>query len=567
MLLDVYIFAMVPYYDIGGGQRSAQLAKTFNKMGYSVHYIYAYESTDAGQRDAFIPAVRHSHFKDLAPRDIVAGLRGAPVFIFEAPYKGYMPYLELAPLIRARIIYEHIDNWETSLGSAFFDADTLKVYLLRAHAIAATTQLLRERIVEYMRADSALAPRARDVQYVPNAVDIDLFDPSVVYPVPADLARGSPTLLYYGSLWGEWFDWALLRSLAEGCPASAINIIGDHKPIASIAAAMPPNIHFLGPKKQGELPAYLSHCDFALLPFKNDDIGRYVSPLKVFEYIAMERPVLATSLPDIAGYPSLYASDSVEDWVAVVQGDGGAMSSVAGGRGETQTFVQANNWYARCNRLLDLIEEEAPSLSHGAGAWEAAKCAGVRPAISLIMLNHNNLNVIGRSLDSMLTFRDRYGYEIIVVDNQSTDGSYAWLCERYGESIRLVQNSRNGCASGRNLGIQHARGDLILFMDSDQWALSTRWLDAPLDILQRHRWVGAIGWGGGWFEPPSMGGPTTASLPHGGIRPGAMFRTDIGYLGSGGLLVRRELLTGGLTFDEQYDPTCFEDTDLSLQIR
>ncbi len=61
---DVYLFAMVPYYDIGGGQRSAQLAKTLNKMGYSVHYVYAYESSDSGARDPHLPTVRHLPAKE-----------------------------------------------------------------------------------------------------------------------------------------------------------------------------------------------------------------------------------------------------------------------------------------------------------------------------------------------------------------------------------------------------------------------------------------------------------------------------------------------------------------------
>lgn len=43
----VYIFGTVPYYDVGGGQRSSQLAKTFNRMGYAVSYIYAFDSSES----------------------------------------------------------------------------------------------------------------------------------------------------------------------------------------------------------------------------------------------------------------------------------------------------------------------------------------------------------------------------------------------------------------------------------------------------------------------------------------------------------------------------------------
>lgn len=547
-LKDIYIFSMVPYYDIGGGQRSAQLAKSFNRMGYAVHYVYAYEATDSGERDPFIPAVRHVHVKDLTPRDVVASLRGEPIFIFEAPHTDFEPYLDLAAKVHAKVIYEHIDNWETSLGSFFFSEEVFKKYLLQSDLLVATTQLLADRIVAFMQADGDLAARVNRVIYAANAVDNELFDPLREHSKPDDLVQGAPTLLYYGSLWGEWFHWDLIRNLALECPSCTINLIGDYTPIEAIVATMPANVRFLGPKKQPELPAYLAHSDFALLPFKNDDIGKYVSPLKIFEYIAMRKPVLATALPDIAGYPNLFISDDVRDWARVVRGD----EHISVGRG--QEFASANNWYARCNVLLDQVELETDDPALG-------------QSISVIVLNRNNGKVITRCIDTLLQTRQRYDYEVIVVDNQSTDGSYETLQDRYAQEITLLRNSRNGCSSGRNLGIEHARGKLLLFVDSDQWVVSKRWLDAPLLVLAQNRHVGAVASSGGWFYPDKVGGPITAYLPHGGIEPAALFRTDIGYLATAGMLVRREALSGSKPFDEVYDPTCYEDTDLSLQIR
>jgi GT2 family glycosyltransferase/glycosyltransferase involved in cell wall biosynthesis len=545
---DIYIFAMIPYYDIGGGQRAAQLAKTFNKMGYAVHYIYAFPSSDTGKRDPFVPAVRHVYAKDLTPADVVANLQGEPIFIFEAPYKDYEPYLDLADKLHAKTIYEHIDNWESSIGSLFYSERVFRKFLNRCDILVATTQLLAQRMSDFMRQDPELARKADEVIYVPNAVDTDLFDPMRHHQRPHDLSSGTPTLLYFGSLWGEWFDWELIRQVARQVPGCSINLIGDYSPIASLAKTLPPNVHFLGPKLQPELPAYLEHCDITLLPFKNDDIGKYVSPLKVFEYTAMDKPVLATHLPDIQGYPKVFTSDSALDWVRVVRGEIPLESAA------TNAFSSANNWYTRCNQLLDSIEagvHELPRDQH----------------ISIVILNHNNRGVIERCIDSMLQFRDRYGYEIIVVDNQSSDGSYELLQDRYADHILLIRNTRNGCSSGRNLGIQRANGNLLLFVDSDQWAVSQRWLDTPLTVLERHRNIGAVGWTCGWFDPDMVGGPIAPDLPHGGIEPAQVYRSDIAYLGSGGMLVRREALSGSRSFDEAYDPTCYEDTDLSLQIR
>jgi glycosyltransferase involved in cell wall biosynthesis len=74
---------------------------------------------------------------------------------------------------------------------------------------------------------------------------------------------------------------------------------------------MPENIHFLGLKKQIDLPSYLYYSDYAILPFKTDEIGKYVSPLKLFEYIAMNKPVISTMLDDIIGAIAASASTRI----------------------------------------------------------------------------------------------------------------------------------------------------------------------------------------------------------------------------------------------------------------
>jgi GT2 family glycosyltransferase len=56
-------------------------------------------------------------------------------------------------------------------------------------------------------------------------------------------------------------------------------------------------------------------------------------------------------------------------------------------------------------------------------------------------------------------------------------------------------------------------------------------------------------------------------LPNQGVTPDTLYRKDVAYLGTGGLVLRRETWEATSGFDEYYDPTCFEDTDLSLQMR
>jgi len=60
-----------------------------------------------------------------------------------------------------------------------------------------------------------------------------------------------------------------------------------------------PNIHYLGPKKYEQLPAYLSGWDIALIPFLLNDSTKYISPTKTPEYLAAGVPVISSSIIDV----------------------------------------------------------------------------------------------------------------------------------------------------------------------------------------------------------------------------------------------------------------------------
>ncbi len=532
----VVIFASVPYFDVGGGQRSAQLAKTFNAMGYQVFYIYGFPCTEDHEPELPIPVNEHEYidhihrawFSDLAD--------SRTIVIFEIPYYKFEPYLDIAKQAESITIYEHIDNWDSRLGCLFYDADVFQRFLKKADMITVTAKKLGEKIREYC---------SRRYWYLPNAVDLEIFEPFKQYKCPQDLKRGKTTLLYFGSLWGEWFEWNKIDYLADHCPDCQINLIGDYSGCKVHVRKKKKNVHFLGMKVQSELPAYLQYTDYALLPFKNSEIGAYVSPLKIFEYIAMNVRVLATALDDIKGYPNVYCSDSAEDWVKVISSNKKKLS-------DCTAFLNKNNWYARCMKIMELS---------GLDSIDA-------PSLSVIVLNYNNRKVIRRCVDTLIAHNRRYGYEIVVVDNGSTDGSYEFLQEHYQGRIVLVRNAKNGCSSGRNLGVRNSTGKYVCFLDSDQWIISDCWLDSVLEILQGSCQIGAAGWNAGWFEPGKVEGPIVERISNRAVDSAKIwYRLDAAYLATSGFVMERRLFDEIGGFDEFYDPTCFEDTDLSLKIR
>lgn len=89
-----------------------------------------------------------------------------------------------------------------------------------------------------------------------------------------------------------------------------------------------------------------------------------------------------------------------------------------------------------------------------------------QPTVSIIIPTYNRKLHLARALKSITqqTYQD---YEVIVVENGSTDGTEAWLRHHYPhfKTVRLPTN--RGPAIARNIGIQHASGSLIAFLDSD----------------------------------------------------------------------------------------------------
>jgi GT2 family glycosyltransferase len=91
-----------------------------------------------------------------------------------------------------------------------------------------------------------------------------------------------------------------------------------------------------------------------------------------------------------------------------------------------------------------------------------------RPSVSVIIANYNGRDFLEACLKSLERMRPpRGGFEIVVVDNGSVDGSQEFVSRRF-KSIRLVSLSTNvGFASAVNLGVKTSLGDFVAIVNND----------------------------------------------------------------------------------------------------
>ncbi len=105
-----------------------------------------------------------------------------------------------------------------------------------------------------------------------------------------------------------------------------------------------------------------------------------------------------------------------------------------------------------------------------------------RLSISVIIPTYNRATFIQAAVDSALN-QTRVPLEIIVVDDGSTDGTHR-LLSAYGAPVRVIRQPNCGRSAARNTGLRAARGDLILFLDSDD-LLAPRCIERCARVLEQ----------------------------------------------------------------------------------
>ncbi|MHB9132250.1 MAG: glycosyltransferase [Armatimonadota bacterium] len=193
----------------------------------------------------------------------------------------------------------------------------------------------------------------------PNAVDYSFFHPNSAINFPTDIKTIAPSdvIGYYGAL-AEWFDYDLIKYLAQQLPEKHIVLIGvDYdKSLQKHNLPSYPNIHFLGPRPYSELPAYAAYFDVAIIPFKINDITRSTSPVKLFEYLAAGCPVVTTAMPECRKYKSVYVAETYDDFVQGIHEALAGEFDIA----QIDSDAQANDWQQRAQMIIDALNRRLP---------------------------------------------------------------------------------------------------------------------------------------------------------------------------------------------------------------
>lgn len=365
----------------------------------------------------------------------------------------------------SELVYDCMDHHE-GFGNVSEEVLSIERALMRNADITITTSTWLDEIVSQHTQSRILIRNAGEFGHFATR-------PADVYVDPEQ----RKIIGYYGAI-AEWFDLDLLESVAKAFPQHCILMIGADTVGAGARLAHLSNVIFTGEMPYSELPKYLHAFDVCLLPFQVIPLTLATNPVKVYEYLSAGKPVVSVDLPEIKQFENLVrAAATTEDFIKAIaeeiEATDGAEQIIA-----RQNFAKNQTWAHRAEQMIQRIERERKV-----------------PRVSVIVVTYNNIDLTKACLASLDKYSNHENLEIIVVDNDSIDGTPQLLREwvNQGDNRKIILNDDNrGFAAGNNQGLAIADGEYLVLLNNDTF-VTPGWIRTLYRHLERNKNVGIVG--------------------------------------------------------------------------
>jgi glycosyltransferase involved in cell wall biosynthesis len=247
-------------------------------------------------------------------------------------------------------IYDCIDDWPSFFSDPVERAWVQRVdgaLTRRADIVFAGSQPLADK----------KAAEHKAVHVVNHAADVGHFSKAgaAETTVPLDIDRlPHPRIGFVGMIDNLRFDVRLLEQLARN-PAYQIVIVGGFMNGAENLIPARPNIHVLGMKRVADLPGYIKGFDACIMPYPVNETTRYIFPLKLFEYLATGKPIVATPIPAVQQHADfVYVGHTAGEFIELV---GKALhENSSAEQSRRQKHALAHDWHAHIRRKAEVIQ-------------------------------------------------------------------------------------------------------------------------------------------------------------------------------------------------------------------
>jgi len=247
-------------------------------------------------------------------------------------------------------LYEYVDDLSPELSSP-------RVY---KKLLAKYDYMLRNKVLTVCTATKLLGNISGKTKatLITNGCDYEHFK-AAEYPLPADMSFSSqkPIIGYYGAV-AEWMDYELLEKIAKTDKYEIVLLgISYDGSFERSGLDKYENIHFLGKKAYDILPSYAAHFDVCMIPFVISDLTASTSPVKLFEYMAAEKPIVTTDLAECKKYKSVMCAKNHDDFIALLE-EALSLSTDAEHKSKLKEEALANTWESKCKDILNFASAD-----------------------------------------------------------------------------------------------------------------------------------------------------------------------------------------------------------------
>ena len=359
----------------------------------------------------------------------------------------------------AVLAYDCMDEWDSFENMGEFNRTEERALVEECDVLLVTAARLAEKFKS----------RGLNPLLVRNAVDYGFFANTPRGRELSDVQH--PIIGYFGAI-ADWIDLDLIYETAARRPQYTFVLIGQvfGRDVSKLESL--PNVRLLGSQPYEQIPRFLLEFDACTIPFLLNEVTAATDPVKLYEYLSLGKPVVATRMKELEGYRDLIylAGDAAEFCKAL---DRALEESDNNLRERRIEFAKQNTWACR----TDVISE-------------AVKTAF--PLVSIVIVTHNSRRYIQPCLESILRNDTYPNREIIVVDNASTDGTVDILRAFENEGVRCEFLATNtGFAGGNNVGARLAQGECLVLLNADTM-VTPGWLGRLIERLRSDHLIGVI---------------------------------------------------------------------------
>ena len=340
----VVMFSGTTYIQDIRAKRPIRLARSLLKMDVPVLFNF-HRWGDAEHIPPYDTPTLFQSPIDLTPK-LLRGLASADlgdtlrILIVSYPYPTVPRFLNRMNANGWVTLYDCRDDWEEfeRVGAAKWYSPVVERYVVNNCDFTCCVSRVLQQKIQSMTT-------TREVRLSPNAYDEAFLKPGYVHRPGNTVKIG-----YFGHLSPKWFDWDSLIEIARQRPNYQFEIIGHSAPDD---LPLPSNVALFGPKTHAQICDIASTWHVGIIPFKVGRLADSVDPIKIYEYFALQLPVVSFRIPQISDYPYTATIETIDQFIA-------ALDNAVQTKGDPATFkrfLQRNTWNIRAKSFLDLANE------------------------------------------------------------------------------------------------------------------------------------------------------------------------------------------------------------------